>query len=146
SRAVIETYAKAPNLEIVEIDHQNGLTDLDQLAKELDEDTASVVIQYPNFFWQIEPLDKVKDLMQQQKKTMFIVSSNPLPLGYLTATGEFVADIVFGHTQVFGIPAQFDGPHCGYFATTKKLMRKIPGRLIVQTTEEDGIRGFVLTL
>src|SRR5690625_2780274 len=58
SRAVIETYAKAPNLEIVEIDHHNGLTDLDQLAKELDEDTASVVIQYPNFFGQIEPLDR----------------------------------------------------------------------------------------
>jgi len=146
SRAVIETYAKAPNLEIVEIDHQNGLTDLDQLAKELDEDTASVVIQYPNFFGQIEPLDKVKDLMQQQKKTMFIVSSNPLALGYLTPPGEFDADIVVGDTQVFGIPAQFGGPHCGYFATTKKLMRKIPGRLIGQTTDEDGIRGFVLTL
>ncbi|HLR41580.1 MAG TPA: aminomethyl-transferring glycine dehydrogenase subunit GcvPA [Virgibacillus sp.] len=146
SRAVIETYAKAPNLEIVEIDHQNGLTDLDQLKKELDEDTASVVIQYPNFFGQIEPLDKVKDLMQQQKKTMFIVSSNPLALGYLTPPGEFDADIVVGDTQVFGIPAQFGGPHCGYFATTKKLMRKIPGRLIGQTTDEDGIRGFVLTL
>jgi len=146
SRAVIETYAKAPNLEIVEIDHHNGLTDLDQLAKELDEDTASVVIQYPNFFGQIEPLDKVKELMQQQKKAMFIVSSNPLALGYLTPPGEFDADIVVGDTQVFGIPAQFGGPHCGYFATTKKLMRKIPGRLIGQTTDEDGIRGFVLTL
>src|SRR5699024_3689194 len=63
SRAVIETDAKAPNLEIVEIEHQNGLTDLDQLKKEIDEDTASVVIQYPYFFGQIEPLDKVKDLM-----------------------------------------------------------------------------------
>src|SRR5690625_3716362 len=146
SRAVIETYAKAPNLEIVEIDHHNGLTDLDQLAKELDEDTASVVIQYPNFFGQIEPLDKVKELMQQQKKAMFIVSSNPLALGYLTPPGEFDADIVVGDTQVFGIPAQFGGPHCGYFATTKKLMRKIPGRLVGQTVDEDGVRGYVLTL
>src|SRR5699024_7862284 len=54
--------------------------------------------------------------------------------------------IVVGDTQVFGIPAQFGGPHCGYFATTKKLMRKIPGRLVGQTTDENGERGFVLTL
>lgn len=81
SRAVIESYAKGPNLEIVEIDYKDGITDLEQLEKELDEDTASVVIQYPNFFGQIEPLDKVKELIDQQKKTMFIVSSNPLALG-----------------------------------------------------------------
>lgn len=146
SRAVIETYAKGPNLEIVEIDHQNGLTDLAQLEKELDENTASVVIQYPNFFGQIEPLQKVNELIGNQKKTMFIVSSNPLALGYLTPPGDFGADIVVGDTQVFGIPAQFGGPHCGYFATTKKLMRKVPGRLVGQTTDEDGVRGFVLTL
>ncbi len=146
SRAVIDAYAKGPNLEIVEIDHVNGLTDLDVLKKELDENTASVVIQYPNFFGQIEPLDKVKELIETQKKAMFIVSSNPLSLGFLAPPGEFGADIVVGDTQVFGIPAQFGGPHCGYFATTKKLMRKVPGRLVGQTKDEDGVRGFVLTL
>ncbi|UJL44833.1 aminomethyl-transferring glycine dehydrogenase subunit GcvPA [Virgibacillus sp. NKC19-16] len=146
SRDVIDTYAKGPNLEIVEIDHSNGLTDMDQLASELDENTASVVLQYPNFFGQIEPLEKVNELIKQQKKTMFIVSSNPLALGYLTPPGEFGADIVVGDTQVFGIPTQFGGPHCGYFATTSKLMRKVPGRLVGQTKDEDGIRGFVLTL
>ncbi|HLQ72346.1 MAG TPA: aminomethyl-transferring glycine dehydrogenase subunit GcvPA [Bacillota bacterium] len=146
SRAVIETYAKAPNLEVVEIDHINGQTDLEQLERELDDDTASVVIQYPNFFGQIEPMDKVQALVENQKKTMFITSCNPLALGYLTPPGDFGADIVVGDTQVFGIPAQFGGPHCGYFATTKKLMRKTPGRLVGQTTDEDGTRGFVLTL
>ncbi|GGA68261.1 aminomethyl-transferring glycine dehydrogenase subunit GcvPA [Ornithinibacillus halotolerans] len=146
SQAVIETYAKGPNLEIVYIDHVDGRTDLDQLARELDEDTASVVIQYPNFFGQVEPLKEVRELLDGQKKTMFIVSSNPLALGYLTPPGEFGADIVVGDTQVFGIPAQFGGPHCGYFATTEKLMRKIPGRLVGQTVDEDGVRGFVLTL
>ncbi|WHX27493.1 aminomethyl-transferring glycine dehydrogenase subunit GcvPA [Virgibacillus halodenitrificans] len=146
SRAVIESYAKGPNLEIVEIDFENGLTDLAQLEKELDENTASVVLQYPNFFGQIEPLEKVKELINTQKKTMFIVSSNPLALGYLTPPGDFGADIVVGDTQVFGIPAQYGGPHCGYFATTEKLMRKVPGRLVGQTVDEDGVRGFVLTL
>lgn len=146
SQAVIETYGRGPNLEIVYIDHINGRTDLEQLASELDENTASVVIQYPNFFGQIEPLAEVREILNQQAKTMFIVSSNPLSLGYLTPPGEFGADIVVGDTQVFGIPAQFGGPHCGYFATTEKLMRKIPGRLVGQTTDENGIRGFVLTL
>ncbi|MEN2766004.1 aminomethyl-transferring glycine dehydrogenase subunit GcvPA [Ornithinibacillus xuwenensis] len=146
SRAVIETYGKGPNLEIVEIDHVNGRTDLEQLKRELDENTASVVIQYPNFFGQVEPLAEIREILNQQSKTMFIVSSNPLALGYLTPPGEFGADIVVGDTQVFGIPAQFGGPHCGYFATTEKLMRKIPGRLVGQTTDENGIRGFVLTL
>ncbi|MFQ3542799.1 aminomethyl-transferring glycine dehydrogenase subunit GcvPA [Halobacillus rhizosphaerae] len=146
SLAVIHSYVKGPGLEIVEIDHKNGLTDLEQLENELDEDTASVVVQYPNFFGQIEPLNKVRKIVDTQKKTMMITSSNPLALGYLTPPGEFGADIVVGDAQVFGIPAQFGGPHCGYFATTKKLMRKVPGRLVGQTKDEEGRRGFVLTL
>ena len=133
-------------LNIVEINHKNGQIDLTQLKKELDDDTASVVIQYPNFFGQIEPLKEINQLIKQNEKTMFITSSNPLSLGFLTPPGKFGADIVVGDTQVFGIPAQFGGPHCGYFATTKKLMRKTPGRLVGQTTDENGQRGFVLTL
>ncbi|QDP40584.1 aminomethyl-transferring glycine dehydrogenase subunit GcvPA [Radiobacillus deserti] len=146
SRAVIDTYAKGPELEIIEIDVKDGVTDLDSLKEQLDEDTASVVLQYPNFFGQVEPLADVQQLLTNQKKTMFIVSSNPLALGYITPPGQFGADIVVGDAQVFGIPAQFGGPHCGYFATTSKLMRKVPGRLVGQTVDEDGKRGFVLTL
>lgn len=119
---------------------------MDHLKAELDENTASVVVQYPNFYGQMEPLKDVQEIVGQQKKTMSIVSSNPLALGYLTPPGEFGVDIVVGDTQVFGIPAQFGGPHCGYFATNKKLMRKVPGRLVGQTVDEEGRRGFVLTL
>jgi len=146
SREVIQSYGRGQNLEIVEIDHQDGMTDLDHLRRELDADTASVVMQYPNFFGQIEPLEEVEKLIGQEKKVMFLVSSNPLSLGYLTPPGDFGADIVVGDTQVFGIPAQFGGPHCGYFAVTKQLMRKVPGRLVGQTVDEEGVRGFVLTL
>ncbi|MFD2759394.1 aminomethyl-transferring glycine dehydrogenase subunit GcvPA [Lentibacillus juripiscarius] len=146
SRAVIHTYAKGQNLEIIEIDHKDGQTDLGQLQNEMDENTAGVVVQYPNFFGQIEPMQEINSIIRQQKKTMFIASSNPLALGYLTPPGDFGADIVVGDTQVFGIPAQFGGPHCGYFATTDKLKRKVPGRLVGQTTDEEGERGFVLTL
>lgn len=146
SLAVIHTYAKGQNIEVVEIDQVNGLTDLEQLKDSLDENIAGVVVQYPNFFGQIEPLAKIKEIIETNKKTMFLVSSNPLALGYLTPPGEFGADIVVGDTQVFGIPAQFGGPHCGYFAVKKNLMRKVPGRLVGQTKDENGLRGFVLTL
>src|SRR5690625_2995805 len=145
-RDVIRTYSKGFDLEIVEIDYEDGVTNLDQLKAELDDNTASVVVQYPNFFGQIEPLQQINDIVKANPKTMFITSSNPLALGYLTPPGEFGADIVVGDTQVFGIPAQFGGPHCGYFAVTKPLMRKVPGRLVGQTVDEEGVRGFVLTL
>jgi glycine dehydrogenase subunit 1 len=146
TREVIKTYGKGQHLEIVEIDYKDGLTDLEQLKANLDEETASVVIPYPNFFGIVEPLKDVQQLLVDFPKTMFIVSANPLALGYLAPPSQFGADIVTGDTQVFGIPAQFGGPHCGYFATTNKLMRKMPGRLVGQTVDEEGRRGFVLTL
>ncbi|SDK55363.1 aminomethyl-transferring glycine dehydrogenase subunit GcvPA [Sediminibacillus albus] len=145
SRQVIHSYAKGPGLEVIEIRQKDGVIDLEALRAEIDDQTAGVIVQYPNFFGQIEPLQEVQQLLETEK-AMFIVSSNPLALGYLTPPASFGADIVVGDTQVFGIPAQFGGPHCGYFATTKKLMRKVPGRLVGQTTDEEGRRGFVLTL
>jgi len=77
---------------------------------------------------------------------LLIVSANPLSLGVLEAPGKLGADIVVGDMQPFGIPASFGGPHCGYFAATSKLLRKMPGRIVGQTKDEEGKRGFVLTL
>lgn len=145
ARAVIDTYALGQRLTVVEVDSSNGVTDLDKLKNEIDEHTACVMVQYPNFFGQLEPLPEIEKLVHEQK-AMFVVSSNPLALGRLTPPGEMGADIVVGDCQPFGIPSQFGGPHCGYFAVTKKLMRKVPGRLIGQTTDDNGQRGFVLTL
>ncbi|KAA0549444.1 aminomethyl-transferring glycine dehydrogenase subunit GcvPA [Bacillus sp. BGMRC 2118] len=145
SRAVLKTYATGQRLEVIEIPVVNGVTDLEALKSHMDEEVASVVVQYPNFFGQIEPLKEIEQIAHQNKG-MFIVSSNPLSLGVLTPPGKLGADIVVGDAQPFGIPAQFGGPHCGYFAVTTKLMRKVPGRLVGQTTDELGRRGFVLTL
>src|SRR5690625_3480262 len=139
-RDVIKTYGKGFDLEFVEIADKNGVTDVAALHELIDDNTASVVVQYPNFFGQIEPLAEIRQVLNEHPKTLFITSSTPLALGYLTPPGEFGVDIVVGDTQVFGIPAQFGGPHCGYFATTKKLMRKVPGRLVGQTVDEDGVR------
>lgn len=143
---VLHTYAKTrKEFEIVEIDLDGTVTDLNKLEQAVDDDTAAVAVQYPNFYGSIEDLERIHSFVED-KKALFIVYANPLALGLLTPPGTFGADIVVGDTQPFGIPAQFGGPHCGYFATTKKLMRKVPGRLVGQTQDDEGNRGFVLTL
>ncbi|MFP3124502.1 aminomethyl-transferring glycine dehydrogenase subunit GcvPA [Ectobacillus funiculus] len=145
ARAVLKTYAAGQNLEVVEIGCKDGVTDLAALESAMTEDIACVVVQYPNFLGQVEKLADIETIAHQHKG-LFIVSANPLALGALTPPGKFGADIVVGDAQPFGIPTQFGGPHCGYFTTTKALMRKIPGRLVGQTTDSEGKRGFVLTL
>ncbi|EGQ3532314.1 aminomethyl-transferring glycine dehydrogenase subunit GcvPA [Staphylococcus pseudintermedius] len=143
---VLNTYSKIrEQYEVVTVDIDGTVTDLKKLEAAIDDETAAVAVQYPNFYGSIEDLEAIQTLIAD-KKALFIVYANPLSLGLLTPPGEFGADIVVGDTQVFGIPTQFGGPHCGYFATTKKLMRKIPGRLVGQTTDDEGNRGFVLTL
>lgn len=143
---VLHTYAKTrKEFEVVEIDLDGTVTDLKKLETAVDDETAAVAVQYPNFYGSIEDLEKIHSFIED-KKALFIVYANPLVLGLLTPPGSFGADIVVGDTQPFGIPAQFGGPHCGYFATTKKLMRKVPGRLVGQTQDDEGNRGFVLTL
>ncbi|HDK4216388.1 TPA: aminomethyl-transferring glycine dehydrogenase subunit GcvPA [Staphylococcus aureus] len=143
---VLHTYAKTrKEFEVVEINLDGTVTDLKKLEAAVDDETAAVAVQYPNFYGSIEDLEKIQSFIED-KKALFIVYANPLALGLLTPPGSFGADIVVGDTQPFGIPAQFGGPHCGYFATTKKLMRKVPGRLVGQTQDDEGNRGFVLTL
>ncbi|WP_210365906.1 aminomethyl-transferring glycine dehydrogenase subunit GcvPA [Bacillus sp. REN3] len=142
---VVRTYAKGQYIEVVEIPHKDGVTDLAELKNMAGEDTAAVIVQYPNFFGRIESMKEIEEIAHEQK-SLFVVSSNPLSLGVLTPPGKFGADIVTGDAQPFGIPTAFGGPHCGYFAVTGKLVRKVPGRLVGQTKDDAGRRGFVLTL
>lgn len=142
---VLKTYCKAQGIEVVEVELDGSCTDLKKLDAVSDEDTAAVMVQYPNFLGSIEDLEAIEKIAHKNKG-LFVVNSNPLALSILTPPGEFGADIVTGDTQVFGIPTQFGGPHCGYFAATSKLMRKMPGRLVGQTQDDEGNRGFVLTL
>ncbi|WP_059103259.1 aminomethyl-transferring glycine dehydrogenase subunit GcvPA [Shouchella shacheensis] len=145
ARAVLATNAYGQGFNVVEIDAANGTTDVEDLEANYGDDTACVIVQHPNFFGSLEPLAEI-EAIAHQGKAQFVVSSNPLALGLLKPPGAFGADIVIGDAQPFGISTQFGGPHCGYFATTKKLMRKTPGRLVGQTVDENGDRGFVLTL
>ncbi|MCK2157945.1 aminomethyl-transferring glycine dehydrogenase subunit GcvPA [Exiguobacterium sp. 17-1] len=140
---VVRTYANGPGLEVETLPLVNGETAIANLDA-LD-DVACVIVQYPNFYGRVEDLQALADATHA-KGGLFIVSANPLALGLLEAPGKLCADITIGDCQPFGIPQSFGGPTCGYFTTTKALMRKIPGRLVGQTVDEDGKRGFVLTL
>lgn len=145
SRDVVRSYADGQQIEVVTIPQKDGVTDIEELKNLLADDTAAVLVQYPNFLGQVEELQTIGELAHDSG-ALFVVSSNPLALGILTPPGELGADITVGDAQPFGIPEQFGGPHCGYFAVTKKLMRKVPGRLVGETTDDQGRRGYVLTL
>ncbi|MBC1420690.1 aminomethyl-transferring glycine dehydrogenase subunit GcvPA [Listeria seeligeri] len=145
SANVLKTYAVGQHIEVEFIPEVDGNTDLEALKKALTEDIAGFAVQYPNFYGQVEPLAEIEQLVHENN-SLLIVSSNPLALGLLTPPGEFGADIVVGDSQVFGIPESYGGPHCGFFAVTNKLMRKVPGRLVGETVDENGKRGYVLTL
>ncbi|OEF99616.1 glycine dehydrogenase (aminomethyl-transferring) [Vulcanibacillus modesticaldus] len=145
ARAVLKTYARGQNLEVVEVNIKDGKTDLEELKETIDAQTAAVIIQYPNFFGLIEDVLPIEEVTHQNK-SLFIVSANPMALPILKAPGEFRADIVVGDNQPMGIPTSFGGPHVGFFATSSKLIRKMPGRIVGQTTDDQGNRGFVLTL
>ncbi len=142
AKDVIRTYADGPGLSVDYTDVVNGVTDVSDLDLT---DASCLVVQYPNFYGRIEDLEKMAELAHEAG-ALFIVSSNPLALGILESPGALGADITVGDAQPFGIPQSFGGPSCGYFAVKKTLMRKLPGRLVGQTVDEDGKRGFVLTL
>ncbi|OMC69177.1 MULTISPECIES: aminomethyl-transferring glycine dehydrogenase subunit GcvPA [unclassified Paenibacillus] len=145
SRQVLASYAHGLNLEIVEIGYQNGVTDMEALAAAISEDTAAVMIQSPNFFGSVEDIQAAADLIHPNKG-LLIVSANPISLGLLEAPGKLGADIVVGDAQPLGIAGSYGGPTCGYFAVSQAHMRRIPGRIVGQTTDRYGRRGFVLTL
>jgi glycine dehydrogenase subunit 1 len=145
SRQILRTVAKGQGYNVEEIELSKDVTDLAQLSDRIDKETAAVIVQYPNFFGSIEDLAEVKKIAEEYK-AMLIVSANPLALALLQAPGALGADIVVGDAQPLGIPMSFGGPHCGFFAVKQNLMRKIPGRIVGQTTDESGQRGFVLTL
>lgn len=144
-RDVVATYAYGHSIEIVTIPYKDGVTDIDALKSLIDDNTAGVMVQYPNFFGQIEDIQAIGEIAHEAKG-LFIVSANPLALGVLTPPGKLGADITVGDAQPFGISESFGGPYCGYFAVTTKLMRKVPGRLIGETVDHEGRRGYVLTL
>ena len=132
-------------MEIVVVPGQDGHSDIDAMVKAIDNETACAVIQQPNFYGILEDPTAVEKAIHENKG-MFIMSVEPLSLALLKSPAEWGADIAVGEGQSLGINLSFGGPYLGFMAANKALMRKIPGRIVGQTTDLDGKRAFVLTL
>lgn len=142
-REVVRTYTQGMDLEIVgdeKCDH--GPEDLMKL---LDENTTLLAVQYPDFFGHIEDYTALSKAAQDVG-ALFCVVVNPLALGLLKPPGEFGADVVVGEGQPLGIPPSYGGPYLGIFTTKEKYVRKMAGRLVGETEDTRGQRGYVLTL
>jgi len=139
-----ETAGYGPRPQVVDLP-EGAATDPQALAAAVDADTAAVVLQQPNFFGALEDLAAVAEVAHAAG-ALFVVVADPLSLGLLEAPGALGADIVVGEAQAFGNAMAFGGPGLGYMAVTRKLMRRIPGRLVGETVDAGGKRGFVLTL
>lgn len=145
SRQTLNTYAKFRNMSVVEVDYKNGQVDIDDLKCKINSNTAAVILQSPNFFGVIEDIESLNEMIHNNK-SLLVVSQDPISLAILKSPGELGADIVIGEGQCLGNPLSFGGPYLGFMAVTEKLMRKMPGRIVGQTVDHDGNRGFVLTL
>lgn len=145
NREVVSTYARFKGNEAVTFGSTDGLADLDELERLVDGETAAVLIQSPNFFGCVEEVEKAAQIAHT-KGALLAVSCDPISLALLKSPGELGADIAVGEGQSLGSPLSFGGPYFGFFAVKKEFMRKMPGRIVGQTTDQDGKTGFVLTL
>jgi glycine dehydrogenase subunit 1 len=144
-REVIATYAKYQGLPLTEIPFiSNGRVDLRALDAAITSETACVLIQSPNFFGTIEEVAVIADIVHAKGALLVVSIAEALSLGIVRPPSE--ADIVSLETQSLGVPLSFGGPYAGVIATREKFIRQIPGRLVGQTTDRNGKRGFVLTL
>jgi glycine dehydrogenase subunit 1 len=146
-RATLRTYVSGlEDLQLVGDDSKSDpMADPNDLAALFDGNTALVVVQYPDFFGRIYDYTSLAS-KAHEVGALFCVAVNPLALGLLTPPGEFGADIVVGEGQPLGIPLSYGGPYLGIFATKKEFVRKISGRLVGESVDKEGRRGYVLTL
>lgn len=144
-RRVLETYLSPTDYEIIELPYlTNGTTDLAPVD-DID-NLAAVAVQSPNYFGCIEDLSAAGDAAHAEKGLLVSAFTEPMAFGLFKNPGSQGADIVCGEGQSMGIPQSFGGPGLGMFASLKKYVRNMPGRLVGQTTDKNGKRGFVLTL
>jgi len=144
-REVITTYARYQGMPISTVGYlKNGRVDLEALDKAIDAETAGVLVQSPNFFGTIEDVAAISEVVHKKGALLIVSIAEAVSLGIVKPPTE--ADIVSMEAQSFGVPLGFGGPYCGVIATRDKLVRQMPGRLVGETRDRNGKRGFVLTL
>ena len=141
----VKTYCYAAGEAVEVIPEKDGETDLGALEAMLTSEVASVYIQQPNFYGQLEDAEKIGEAVHQAG-AMYILGCNPIALAILQTPREAGADIAVGEGQPLGMPLSYGGPYLGFMATTAKYMRKLPGRIVGQTVDAAGERAYVLSL
>jgi glycine dehydrogenase subunit 1 len=143
---VLATYAKHQGLPktLVGYDRETGRVDLAALEAEVTEETAAVLVQSPNFFGIVEDIPAIAEIAHKKGALLIVSIAEAVSLGVVRPPVE--ADIVSMEAQSFGVALSYGGPYCGVIAAKEQYLRQMPGRLVGQTTDHDGNRGFVLTL
>ncbi len=151
-RQTVRTYTQGMGLNVVG-DENYGLQamldfEVTALKELIDQDTACLIVQNPDFLGRLESPTALNELAEaaHQAGALFVVSVDSISLGLFAPPGQYGADIVIGEGQAMGNPLNFGGPYLGFFACRQKYMRKMAGRLIGQTTDTEGRRGFVMVL
>jgi len=145
SRETLATYAVGYGAEVVEVGLSNGTTDAAELAQAVDDETAAVFLQSPNFLGAVERVEAL-GAAAKEYGALLVVACDPMTLGVLKPPGEQGADIALGEGQPLGNRLDFGGPSFGFFCATEELIRRMPGRIAGETDDVDGRRGFVLAL
>lgn len=143
-REVVRTYLNANSIDLIEVDCENGTTQLEQLGDY--NDFAAILVQQPNFFGIIEDLNQISNFAHDSDALLVVSVNEPTSLGILKSPGSCDGDIVVGEGHSFGNSISFGGPFVGFMATKNEFVRQLPGRLAGQTVDKEGRRGFVLTL
>ena len=144
-RETLRTYCSSRDIEVIEVASQDGKTDPGAIAAAANKSTACVLVQQPNFFGVLEDVSALVEAAHDAGAKA-IVSCEPVSLGILAAPGDLGADICVAEGQSLGLSLSFGGPYLGMMACKKPLMRKLPGRIVGETCDDDGNRAFVLTL
>lgn len=145
-RAVAKQYLSHPEFQVESIPIKtNGSMDVEAFSKMIDEQTAGVLIQYPNFFGTIEDIKNISKTAKG-KGALTIICANPIVYGLFASAAELGADIAVGDCQPLGIPLQYGGPYAGYITCRQELIRQLPGRIVGETVDSKEKKGFVLTL
>ncbi len=145
-RTVVNTYIHTVGWEMTTIPAVDGATDVAALKDAMDDDVVAVLVQNPNFFGVVEAMDELRELSEDMGKAQLVVACDPISLALLKPPADYGADIVVGEGQPLGNPMSYGGPYLGFFASTQKNIRAMPGRIIGQTTDVEGTRGYVMTL
>jgi glycine dehydrogenase subunit 1 len=144
-REVLSTYLQELDVNLIEIEMEDGITSFSDLESRIDNNTACVLIQTPNFFGCLEETEELVKLTHKNE-ALFVACVNPMSLGIIKPPGEYDADIAVGDIQALGNYINYGGPYAGFFAVSNEFMRKMPGRLAGATTDTKGRRAFTLTL